>query len=374
MKSNSRFRRKPLGMPLACGVMAVAVVLSATSCERGKTENIQKSTVSERFCALMPDSVGLYAGNMVTQMGYKIGTIDSITPSDTNVEVRFTLTENRPLPRDVRAITRSTSILADRSLELVGNYREGPRLAAGECIARDRTLTPLSISQVIGSATNFVNGISPAGSDNLKGALQGIDESVKGNGAALNRLLTTSSSLLDNPDQGIADIGQIVRNVTEMTAMLKRNRTPLKEILNDTPVVAPELVNAVGGVGGLADAIYPMIAAVVDIESTLGDDIQLTLDVVGDTIRHLSPHYKGIANALNPVPRFLSTFSYMLNNKQLNTLRWRPPIYRVHTPDGLLLCGQMNQAMPGSCADVNGQPYAVDMALLQYVLLEAQHR
>jgi virulence factor Mce-like protein len=374
MAAKSRFRRSAPATPLVCGLVAVAVVFGATSCGQGNAESTQKTTVSQHFCALMPDSVGLYKGNMVTQMGYKIGTIDSITPGDMNVEVQFTLTEDRPLPRDVRAITRSTSILADRSLELVGNYHDGPRLAAGECIARDRTLTPLSISQVIGSATNFVNGISPAGSDNLKGALQGIDESVNGNGTALNRLLTTSSSLLDNPDQGIADIGQIVRNVTEMTTMLKKNRTPLKEILNDTPVVAPDLVNAVGGIGGLGEVIHPMIAAVVDIESTLGDDIQLTLDVVGDTIRHLSPHYKGIANALNPVPRFLNTFSYMLNNKQLNTLRWRPPIYRVHTPDGLLLCGQMNQAMPGSCADVNGQPYAVDVALLQYVLLEAQHR
>ena len=120
---------------------------------------------------------------------------------------------------------RSTSILADRSLELVGNYSSGPRLAAGQCIPRSHTSTPLSISQVIGSATNFVNGINPDGSTNIKDALRGIDEAVKGNGAGLNRLLTTSSSLLDNPDQAIADIGSIVRNVAQLTAMLKASST-----------------------------------------------------------------------------------------------------------------------------------------------------
>jgi ABC-type transporter Mla subunit MlaD len=76
----------------------------------------------------MSDSVGLYVGNPVTQMGYKIGTVDGITPRDTSVEVRFTINERRPIPRDVKAVTRSTSILADRSLELVGNYSSGPQL------------------------------------------------------------------------------------------------------------------------------------------------------------------------------------------------------------------------------------------------------
>ena len=46
---------------------------------------------SAQFCAIMSDSVGLYVGNPVTQMGYKIGTVDSITPRDTSVEVHFSL-------------------------------------------------------------------------------------------------------------------------------------------------------------------------------------------------------------------------------------------------------------------------------------------
>ncbi|WP_165607323.1 MlaD family protein [Mycolicibacter sinensis] len=362
--------RRPALARISRALVAAAVALSAVSCGREHEERMS----TEQFCAHMSDSVGLYAGNSVTQMGYKIGTVDSITPTDTEVEVRFTLTESRPLPVDVKAITRSTSVLADRSLELVGNYRSGPRLPAGECIPRERTLTPLSISQVIGSATNFVNGISPAGSDNIRDALRGVGESAKGNGAGLNRLLSVSSELLDNPDQNIADIGKIVRNTADLTSMLERNRAPLREILEDTPVVAPELVKAVGGVDGLAAVIHPMVAIVGDFETELGDDIQLTLDFVADAIRHLSPHYKGIANLLNPVPRFINTISYELNNKQFNVLRWRPPIYRVHTPNGLVVCGMMNQSMPGSCADVNGQPYAVDIALLQYVLLEAARR
>lgn len=349
-------------------ILALVVGLCAPSCGG------RRDSQSPQFCAIMSDSVGLYVGNPVTQMGYKIGSIDSITPRDTSVEVRFTLNESRPIPRDVKAVTRSTSILADRSLELVGNYSSGPRLVAGQCIPRSRTSTPLSISQVIGAATNFVNGINPDGSTNIKDALRGVDEAVKGNGAGLNRLLTTSSSLLDNPDQSIADIGSIVRNLAQLTEMLKASRPPLKQILLDMSDTGPQLVRVINGAAVFTNPVGEIVMLVRDLEINLGDDIQVLLDTLGDALRHLSPHYKGIANLLNPVPRFINTLSYYVNNHQFDFIAWSPPLFRIRTPDGLALCGVMNASMPGSCADVNGQPHAVDVALLQYVLAEAQRR
>jgi phospholipid/cholesterol/gamma-HCH transport system substrate-binding protein len=361
-------QRSPVRVSTGWIIAALVVVVCATSC--GATAK----TPSAQFCAMMSDSVGLYAGNPVTQMGYKIGTVDSITPRDSSVEIRFTIKENRPLPRDVKAVTRSTSILADRSLELVGNYRAGLRLKAGQCIPRGQTATPMSISQAIGSATNFVNGISPDGSNNIKEALRGIDEAVKGNGGGLNRLLTMSSSLLDDPDQGIANLDSIVRNTVQLTATLKASRPPLKQILLDMSETGPSLVNAIRGTDGLLSVLSMLVRAVAELETTIGDDIQLGLDSAGDALRHLSPHYKGLANILNPVPRFINTASYYVNNHQFDLLAWSPPMFRLRTPDGLVLCGKMNASMPGSCADVNGQPHAVDVALLQYVLTEAQRR
>ena len=40
----------------------------------------------------MPDSVGLYVGNPVTQMGYQIGKVKAITPTARDVRVDFTVT------------------------------------------------------------------------------------------------------------------------------------------------------------------------------------------------------------------------------------------------------------------------------------------
>ena len=100
------------------------MVVVGGPCARHRAEPGAASQAAE-FCAIMSDSVGLYVGNPVTQMGYKIGTVDNINARDTSVEVRFKISEHRPIPVDVKAVIRSTSILADRSLELGGKLRLG---------------------------------------------------------------------------------------------------------------------------------------------------------------------------------------------------------------------------------------------------------
>jgi phospholipid/cholesterol/gamma-HCH transport system substrate-binding protein len=360
--------------------VTVAVTLSATACGQ------RQENKAREYCAIMSDSVGLYVGNPVSQMGYQIGTVDAIEPQGTNVEVKFTVDTNRALPSDVKAVTRSPSILADRTLELVGNYSDGPKLQAGQCIPRNRSFTPLSISQVIGSATDFVNGVNPAGSHNIQDALHGIDQAAQGNGAAINKLLTASSDLLDNPDQAIADLGSVTRNLAKLSSTFVNNRDPLKKILQDLPVLGPDLVKVSDGANDISHPIAEAIQFISDIELRLGSELQLGLDTVSDVLRHGTEHYKGYMNLLNPLPRFISglageppgadagSMAKHLNNHVFYLLRWLPPLFRIRTQNGLGLCGIMNASTPGSCADVQGTPYMVDTSLLQYVLTEAQRQ
>lgn len=360
--------------------LAVAGTLALTSC--GGSTGVH-GTVSSEYCAVLADSVGLYIDNPVTQMGFPIGKVTRIEPHPSYVAVRFTVEGGRPLPDKVRGVVRSPSILADRSLELVGNYEGGARLQPGDCIPRDRTATPLSISEIIGSASDFVNQISPDGSPALQNALSGIDRAVSGTGQPANELLTRSSALLDNPDQTITELGEATRNVAQLTQMLRDNRGDLRTMVRDLPLVGGDINKAIVGGAGVSKPLPELITLVDDLELELGPELQLALDTTSDTLRILSPHYKGIGNILNFVPRAISGLNgeppgatagglaKHLNNHVFNLLPYRPPLFRIPTPNGLLACGIMNSAMPGSCADVGGSPYAVDVALLQYVLSAA---
>ncbi|OBI41694.1 mammalian cell entry protein [Mycobacterium colombiense] len=365
---------------LVATAVAISSILGATSCATASG-----STANE-YCAILSDGVGLYVGNHVTQMGYPVGEIRKVEPRDADVKVWFTLREGRPLPEGVRAVTRSPSILADRALELVGNYTGGPKLKPRQCIPLHQTATPLSISRIIGSATKFVNAINPEGSTNIADALRGVDQAMAGQGGNANQLLNRASRLLDNPDEAISQMGEITRNIAQLTSMLRDNRVPLKQIFTDEAAVGPDLVKTVHGALEF-DAPFPEILTMVkDIEIEMGPELQNVLDETGEEMRIWSPHYKGIANMLNFLPRMISGvngeppgaiaggIAKHLNNHLFPVLTWRPPLFRIPTPNGLLACGAMNASAPGSCADVGGRPYAVDVALLQYVLTEAQRR
>ena len=351
--------------------LATAVVAGASSCAPQRSHDAA-------YCALMPDTIGLYVGNPVTQMGYPIGKVTSIQAGALSARVDFTLTEHRQLPSDVKAIIRSPSILADRSLELVGNYAGGPQLAGGSCLSRDRTASPKTLSEVIGSADTFLNAINTSGSTNVADTVRGVDQLAHGNGPGVAHLLTVSSALLDSPDQAISDIGSITRNVAELTSALKEIRGPMKEILQDSVTTTPDLVVAVDGAARLAGpdgygTLGPLTELVAVLESRLGDETQLTLDTVSATVRKVTPHANAMAALLDPVPWWINTAANHFNAKQFGSfnIAYRPPLFRVRTHDRLALCGAMNASMPGSCADVNGQPFAVDVALLQYVLQQA---
>ncbi len=322
------------------------------------------------YCAYMPDSVGLYVGNPVTQMGYRIGEVTKIADRTTDVQVEFSVGEGDPLPADVKAVTRSTSILADRALELVGNYESGPRLTPGECIPLARSVTPKSLSEVIGSATNFVNSITPEDSKNVAGTVRGLAQSLHDNGTGVNRLLSASSALLDSPDEAVADMASIFVNLSDLTTTLTELRGPMKQILLDAVQTTPNVNSAFDGGARFTDVFPELVTLVADLEKNMGDETQLTLDSVSVALRKISPHANALADLFNPVPWWINTAANHFNKQQF-TIAWRPPMYRIPTHDGLAQCGFMNTTMPGSCADVAGQPYAVDVALLQYVLMQA---
>lgn len=351
----------------AAALAAGAVAAVGASCAPSAAQGAE-------YCALLPDSIGLYPGNSVTQMGYRIGEVKSITPSTLDVRVDFTVTEERPLPENVKAVIRSPSILADRSLELVGNPDGGPRMPVGGCIPLSRSATPQSLSDVIGSATTFVKSINPEGSTNVADVVDQLDRAFDNQGAGINQLLTTSSAVLNSPDQAVSDIGSIIVNLAQLSSVLTDLRDPLKQIMLDAQKTTSDIAVAVNGGWRVANGVDPLATTIEDIELHLGEELQFTLDAVSVALRKISPHAPRLANLLNVVPWWINSAANSINNHQWQTIRYRPPLYRVRTPDGVAMCNIMNASMPGSCANVQGTPYAVDVALLQYVLTQAAGR
>ncbi|WP_448334226.1 hypothetical protein, partial [Streptomyces sp. DSM 41534] len=151
-------------------------------------------------------------------------------------------------------------------------------------ISLDRAATPKSLSQVIGSATTFLNAISPDDSSNIGDTVRGIDQLAHNNGAAANQLLTSTSALLDSPDKAVSDVGSIVSNLAQLTTTLKDIRGPMKEALLDAVKTTPDMATALEGTHRLALPLAEFLVMTADVEKELGDETQLTLDTVSATV------------------------------------------------------------------------------------------
>lgn len=357
-----RFRRV---LPVSIAALAL---IGGTSCSSPSGS----STVAH--CAMMPDSVGLYVGNPVTHLGYPIGEVASITPSAQSVRVDFKINDGQTLPADVKAVTRSTSILADRELELVGDYEKSDHLPPGTCIPLSRSLTPKTLSEVIGASTTFLNSIDPAGSNNISGLVAGLDEASRSQGPNINKLLNTTSSVFDSPDQVIGDMASIVRNLRQLTGTLNDLNPVTQQVFDDLRIsAAAEIAEGLVGANDSFNSIINVIAAAGGIEKELGPQVQQLLDAVSVAIRKASPRAPYYASLLNVAPRVINGLINLSNDHEF-TLHYRPPTYRLRAPEGVAACNIMNASLPGSCANVKGTPYAVDVALLQYVLTQAANK
>lgn len=340
--------------------LAIASLIVAATTGCGLTNH----TAAQQYCAIMPDAIGLYTDNPVTQMGFPIGTVDRITATDlTEVRVDFTLTEPRTLPQDVTAVIRSASILADRRLELVGNYETGPTLQPGDCVPLAHSITPKSISEVFGSATDLLDGISPAGSTNVADAINGLEKLVRDDGSNIGHLLTVSSRLLDSPDQAIADIGTIIQNLAEITTTLSQNTEPLKQIITALPATTPNIVDALDGAGELVDALPGLVHLVDDLEENAGD---LTTGILTNTTTVL----RLAAGRADDIRTLLDTIPGMTDAARTATTSGHgaeldPPVVAVDTRSTPDLCSILRAVMPNTCIASATQPTGTGISLFQ---------
>ena len=79
-------------------LVATSSIFGASSC--GISSAMSSESTANEYCAVMSDSVGLYVGNHVTQMGYPIGEVRRIEPRPTDVKVVFSLNGGRPIPEE----------------------------------------------------------------------------------------------------------------------------------------------------------------------------------------------------------------------------------------------------------------------------------
>lgn len=350
-------------------VAAVALVVTVGAAGTvAFTSSQQKGDPS--FCAYFADSIGLYVGNPVTQMGFDVGSVEKIEAQGDRVRVDFDIDAARDFPADIKAVIRSKSLLADRSLELVGNYSSGPELQNDDCIALTNTATPKSLSEITGSASDFLQAVSSGDTESVAIAVEGLDNALKGQGENMNELFANAEGAMSNPDRIVADVGAIVTDLAPFTTTTLDNWDTAKQLL----AVLPEdlEVGAYGlwdGVTAFIGGLSPLLADILDIQTNYGDDINGILGDASTALRLASTRSGDVSELFSVIPVMSQLVSEQSDGSP--ALHATPPQVAVKTPDPGLLCTALNTVQPTTCTPAGGGVLLRDLGILDGVLAGA---
>lgn len=255
------------------------------------------------LAAYFDRAVGLYAGSDVRVLGVKVGTVDRVTPDGTVVRVDMTVDDEFPIPPNASAAVVAPSLVSDRYVQLTPAYVEGPKMASGAVIPRERTGTPVEIDQVLKSVDTLAVQLGPNGANRTGALSQALNTgaaNLAGNGVNLNASLTRLGALADTLARSRGDFAATVDNLDKFTGTLVEHDAEVRQLQS-------RLADVMGHLGGehekVGDALNALAGSLGEVNSFVKDNREL----LASNVEALSKVTEALANERKSIAGVVDT-------------------------------------------------------------------
>ncbi|MFF0456938.1 MlaD family protein [Nocardia africana] len=342
-------------------VVAVAVV--------GYLVAFQPLKATTAYCAIMPDSVGLYPGNQVTMRGITVGTVKSVAPQGNAVKVDFDVDSDHPVLADAGATTLSDSIVASRELAVVSGGKDTARWDPARCLTR--TLTPKSISDTLNALAQLssqIQGPDAAHPDALARGLTSLNNATTGTGPQINALVQKLAAALSAPDADIAHLAGIFDAFASVSKDVEAHWGELKTMLTRLgPVLDQATDDLLKPGAALFDGLGQVLPMLNDITTLFGDPIMRALDDTVPLVTFLRANVGSLAQMISLTP----VLAQAVHTVGASGIGYAPPKVAIPQEHADQVCAAIAALVPGRCTAAEGLA-TVDMAALIFGLAGAR--
>ncbi|WP_067687679.1 MlaD family protein [Nocardia jejuensis] len=287
------------------GVVAVAVYLVG----------LRPPVRTESYCALLPDSIGLYVGNHVTMRGMPVGEVKTIRPQGRTVRVEFTVDSRFPVAEDASATTVSDTIVADRQLAVLGIGNRDRHRDPGQCITK--TLTPKSMTQTLDALAQLsaqILGPESGGQDALRQGLTALNTATAGTGPQLNEIIVKLGSAMDSPDAAIGHLAGLLDSLSAVAGSVAAHWGDIKDMMIRLADVLDQVNNQLfSRAVEIIDGFQRVLPMLNDITSMFGDPILKLLDATVPLVRLIHTNTDTLRDIVTKVPLLAATGAAALN-------------------------------------------------------------
>lgn len=182
---------------------------------------------------------GIYEGDDVRILGYKVGSIDSVSPSGARVKIAYHYDSKYKVPANARVALIAPSVVASRFIQLAWApaQNHGPYLADNATIDVTRTAVPLEFDDVKVQLTKLARALGQTGV-NSKGALNRLIDTADrnlagGNAQLLHDTITKLGTAVDTLNNSKGDLFGTIKNLNSFISNLNENDAALRQFSTD---------------------------------------------------------------------------------------------------------------------------------------------
>jgi phospholipid/cholesterol/gamma-HCH transport system substrate-binding protein len=265
------------------------------------------------------DSGGIFVNAEVTYRGVGVGRVSDMELTDDGVRVVMTIDPDaEPIPDDAAAVVANRSAVGEQYVDLRPERHDGPYLADGAVIPRDRTSIPIPVEQLLLDLDQLSNSIDK---DNLRIVVDELGRAFAGSGDDLGRLIDNGDLLLARAEQSLP---QTLRLITDGQTVLETQvdgRSAIRAWAEDLRKVTDTLVDLDPELRGLVvnapDAGDALEGLIRDAGPGLGGLVR-NLDILN---RVQLPRMDGIEQMLVTYPDVVSGGFTVVRRDDDGTLR-----------------------------------------------------
>ncbi|MEB3980056.1 MCE family protein [Mycobacterium sp. 663a-19] len=283
------------------GFIGVVVVVLVTVVAL-QYQRIMSLATAVRYQALFSEAGGLTAGNDVTVLGIKVGTVSGVSLRNGDALVTFTINSEVVLGSGTTAHIRTGTPLGGRVLTL--ESAGGGRLHSLDVIPVSRTSSPYSLSEAV---SEFTTNVAATDTDALNQSLDKLSETIDAIAPQLGPTfdeLTRLSRSLNGRNQ---TLGELLKSVSDVTGILSERSQQVNALVLDANDLLGVLVarrQAIVDLLANTSAVAKQVSGLVhDNEAKLAP----TLDKLNSVTEVLEKNRDNITKALPGLAKFAVT-------------------------------------------------------------------
>ena len=219
------------------------------------------------------DSPGLQPGYDVGYLGTPIGRIDDVDLAEGHVEVTLAIDDGQEIPEGSSFAVRRKSAVGEPYVDIIppeGAEPGGPAMDEGDHVPVERTITPLSYSELFSALNDLVATVPE---DDLGTLMHEFAAAVDGRAGSLRDVITGGDDALATFAENADLMESSTASLSRLARTFAEHRGSLDQALVNTELVTGSLANARADLDRVLEDGNSLASRTAALLDTSGDDL-----------------------------------------------------------------------------------------------------